>query len=106
MEPALQGSLRGHRRGGVLLPQDDADEAGPPCRVLLAQGQRLVVEVLGARGARALVVVVPGSEWRVGVPLPAAQQLANGAGVQTEGLRDGHRGFAAAVALQDGLSER
>jgi hypothetical protein len=106
MEPALQSPLRGQRRGGVLLLQDDADEAGPPRRVVLAQGQRLVVEVLGGRAARARLVVVPGSEFRVGVLLPAVQQLADRAGAQAEGLGDGRGGFAAAVALQDGLSER
>jgi hypothetical protein len=89
-----------------VLAQKDADEAGSPGRVLPAEGESPVVQVLGVRGARALVMPVGRDERRGGVRLPAAQELADGAGAQAQGLRDGGGGFAAAVAPLDRLTQR
>jgi len=63
------------------------------------------VQVLGVRGARAFLVVVRRGEFRVGVLLPAPQQLADGTRAQAQGLCDSGGGFAALVAAQDGLSQ-
>jgi hypothetical protein len=64
------------------------------------------VQLLSVRGARALVMAVARDERRGGVLLPAAQELADGAGAQAKRPRDGGGGFAAAVAQLDRLTQR
>jgi hypothetical protein len=105
-EPALESALRGYLGGGQLLAQQDADEARPPGRVLPAEGEGAVVQLLGVGAARGVAVAVGRVEHGVGVLPPAAQQLADGALGQAEGLGDRGGRLAAAVAPQEGLTER
>jgi hypothetical protein len=105
-EPALERARRGERRGGAAPAEEDTDEARTPGRVFSAEGEGTVVQWLGVVASWGVAVAVGRVEHGVGLVPPAAQQLADGAWGQAEGLGDGGGGLAAALAAQDGLAER
>ena len=88
-----------------MTAQEDADESGAPGGVLAAEGEGVVMQRLGGRSAGALAVAVGGGENRIGVKLPAVQELADGAWGQAEGVGDSEDGLTALVASKDGLTE-
>lgn len=64
-EPAANRLRRGERGAGVVFAQDDADKAGPPAGVLLAEGAGLGDQV--GRGARAGAVAIGGGASLAGL---------------------------------------
>ena len=88
----------------MLPPEQDTDQAGPPGGVLAAERDGLVIQLLGSVGAGAGAVVVSRSQHGCRLLPPAAQQLADGARRQAEGLGDEGGRLATAVAAQDGLA--
>ncbi|MGH7752026.1 MAG: hypothetical protein ACREN5_04355, partial [Gemmatimonadales bacterium] len=79
VEPALQGAFRGYLRPGVWAAPEDPDQPRPPGRVLAAEGQRLVAEALGSRGAGAAAAAVRRGEGVGPVATAVVQELADGA---------------------------
>jgi hypothetical protein len=92
-QPALQGTFAGQRAAGLGLEQPDADVAGAPARVLLAQGQDLVADrvVLGGPSRAGGIV----GRQAVRVLAAAAQQVADGAHRQAPALGELGGGSAA-----------
>ncbi len=104
-QPAPQAATG--RQGGVReVPcQDQADQLGPPVRVLLAQGPGLHDE--GRGGVRAGGRPVVGRlRDRSAVVAPQAEQVVDSAQGQAEALGQGGRGQAALVAEEYGLTNR
>jgi hypothetical protein len=70
VEPALQRPLGGQRCREGLPGQVNANETGAPGRVLLAEGERLIVKELICRAAWPVARGVGGGELRVGLLTP------------------------------------
>jgi hypothetical protein len=66
--------------------------------MLPAQGQGLIVQLLGACGAGAVAVAVGWGEHGIGLLAPAPQELADRTPAQAERLRDGGGSLATPVA--------
>jgi len=89
-----------------VTAQEEADESGPPGRVVAAQGEGVVIKRLVGRGPGAFAVAVSGSEAGVAAGGAALQKVANGAERQPERLGNGGRGLAALVASEESATQR
>jgi len=101
-EPAADGLHRGEGGAGVVFAQDDADKAGPPARVLLAEGAGLGDQV--GRGARPGAVVIGGGAGLAGLA-ELSQQAAGRAHAEAETRGEGRGAQAAPGGGKERLAD-
>lgn len=102
-QPALQGARAGQVEVGVAVVELDAQEAGSPQGVCLAEGQDQGESGMVLTGASRAGPVVAGQV--VGLAAEALQEVADGARAQAQAIRQFGRGQALVGEGQEALAD-